>query len=305
MNTLDVTAGASGSGTAANSGTATTTGPNRLIVGAMMVTSYSAAVGAGFTGRIYTNIDSDLAEDMVAATAGPYAATATTGGGNWVIQLAAFKLVTGGAPAPTVTGVAPASGPIAGGTRHHHHRHQLRERRQRSVLVARRRLPSLSSTPRRSRPRHPRTSPALVGVTVTNRDGQSGTRTSGVHVAGPAPTVSSVAPASGPIAGGTVVTITGTNFAAGATVTDRRHGCHRRDRRQRDDDHRHDARPRRPALVGVTVTNADSQSGTLASAFTYLGPAPTVTSVAPTSGPIAGGTSCDDHRHELRRGRDA
>ena len=33
------------------------------------------------------------------------------------------------------------------------------------------------------------------------------------------PTVSSVAPNSGPLAGGTAVTITGTNFAAGATVT--------------------------------------------------------------------------------------
>src|SRR5947208_7666687 len=34
-----------------------------------------------------------------------------------------------------------------------------------------------------------------------------------------APTVSSVAPNSGSTAGGTAVTITGTNFAAGATVT--------------------------------------------------------------------------------------
>ena len=33
------------------------------------------------------------------------------------------------------------------------------------------------------------------------------------------PTVSSVSPNSGPTAGGTAVTITGTNFAAGATVT--------------------------------------------------------------------------------------
>ena len=36
---------------------------------------------------------------------------------------------------------------------------------------------------------------------------------------GPAPTVSSVCPNSGSTAGGTAVTITGTNFAAGATVT--------------------------------------------------------------------------------------
>mgnify|MGYP003694103587 CR=1 FL=1 len=35
----------------------------------------------------------------------------------------------------------------------------------------------------------------------------------------PSPTVSSVAPTSGPIAGGTAITITGTNFVSGATVS--------------------------------------------------------------------------------------
>jgi len=56
-----------------------------------------------------------------------------------------------------------------------------------------------------------------VTVTVTV-GGQSGSLTNGfTYVA--APTVSSVAPTSGSTAGGTAVTISGTNFAAGATVT--------------------------------------------------------------------------------------
>jgi hypothetical protein len=42
--------------------------------------------------------------------------------------------------------------------------------------------------------------------------------------------------------------------------------------------------------VSVTVTNADAQSGTLASAFTYIAPAPTVSSVTPSSGSTGGGT---------------
>ena len=55
-----------------------------------------------------------------------------------------------------------------------------------------------------------------VTVTVTV-SGQSGSLASGyTYVV--APTVSSVAPNSGLAAGGTAVTITGTNFAAGATV---------------------------------------------------------------------------------------
>ena len=54
-----------------------------------------------------------------------------------------------------------------------------------------------------------------VTVTVS---GQSGSLTNGfTYVV--APTVSSVSPNNGPVAGGTAVTITGTNFAAGATVT--------------------------------------------------------------------------------------
>ncbi len=54
-------------------------------------------------------------------------------------------------------------------------------------------------------------------VTVTV-NGQSGNLANGFTYIAP-PTVSSVAPSSGSPAGGTAVTITGTNFAAGATVT--------------------------------------------------------------------------------------
>ena len=52
-------------------------------------------------------------------------------------------------------------------------------------------------------------------VTVS---GQSGSLTNGfTYVV--SPTVTSVSPNTGSTAGGTAVTITGTNFAAGATVT--------------------------------------------------------------------------------------
>ena len=54
-------------------------------------------------------------------------------------------------------------------------------------------------------------------MTVTV-NGQSGSLTNGFTYVVP-PTVSSVSPNSGSTAGGTAVTITGTNFAAGATVT--------------------------------------------------------------------------------------
>ncbi len=64
----------------------------------------------------------------------------------------------------------------------------------------------------------PAGSTGAVTVTVTNPGGQSGSLASAFTYLAP-PTVSSVSPNSGSTAGGTAVTITGTNFAAGATVT--------------------------------------------------------------------------------------
>ena len=57
--------------------------------------------------------------------------------------------------------------------------------------------------------------------------GQSGSLASGFTYVAP-PTVSSVSPNGGTTAGGTSVTITGTNFASGATVTFGRSGSDER-----------------------------------------------------------------------------
>ena len=70
-----------------------------------------------------------------------------------------------------------------------------------------------------------------VNVVVTNTDAQSGTLTNGYTytATNPAPTVTSITPNTGTANGGTAVTITGTGFLAGATVSlgergDRRDG---------------------------------------------------------------------------------
>jgi hypothetical protein len=96
VTTLDVTAGASGSGTAANSGTATTTVANELIFGANMVQTTNRTAGSGFTSRIITSPDGDLAEDKIVTTAGSNSATATLGSsGPWVMQMATFSTAPG------------------------------------------------------------------------------------------------------------------------------------------------------------------------------------------------------------------
>ncbi len=58
-------------------------------------------------------------------------------------------------------------------------------------------------------------------MTVTNPDSTAGSLPNGFTYTGasPAPTVTAVNPASGSTAGGTAVTVTGTAFVAGATVT--------------------------------------------------------------------------------------
>jgi hypothetical protein len=91
VTTLDVTAGASGSGTSASSGSATTTSANELIFGANTVFTTTGAAGSGFTSRIITS-DGDIAEDKVVTTAASNNATATlSGAGPWVMQMVTFK----------------------------------------------------------------------------------------------------------------------------------------------------------------------------------------------------------------------
>ncbi len=65
----------------------------------------------------------------------------------------------------------------------------------------------------------PAGSAGAVNVTVTNPGGQNSTLTNAFTYADPAPTASNMSPSSGPAGGGTSVTITGTNFLSGATVT--------------------------------------------------------------------------------------
>ena len=70
-------------------------------------------------------------------------------------------------------------------------------------------------------------------------------------------------------AGGTAVTITGTNFAAGATVTFGANGSDQCGGGEQHDDHGHDAGGNSGAVT-VTVT-VSGQSGSLTNGFTYTG----------------------------------
>jgi sulfur relay (sulfurtransferase) complex TusBCD TusD component (DsrE family) len=106
--------GSSGTGisASASSGTVSATTTNQLLFGAGMVAHVFTGAGAGFTSRVITKPDGDIAEDRVASAPGSYAATATVVSGAWLMQVAAFNaavLSTNGL-LPSIALTAPVNG---------------------------------------------------------------------------------------------------------------------------------------------------------------------------------------------------
>lgn len=107
-----------------------------------------------------------------------------------------------------------------------------------------------------------------------------------------APIVSTISPTSGPTAGGTTVTISGTGFANGATVTFGSTAASNVNVLG-STTITAVAPAHASGAVNVVVTNPGGQSGTKTNGYTYTTsgtPAPTVSTVSPSSGPTTGGT---------------
>jgi hypothetical protein len=287
LGSLDVTAGASGSSASSSSGAAATTAANELIFGANMVATSTSAAGSGFTSRIISSPDGDIAEDKIVTVAGSNTATATlSSAGPWVMQMVTFAAVSQ-VIAPTVTSVSPNNGPTAGGT---------------AVTItgtnfaagatvtidgaAATNVVVVSATQITATTPAGTAGVANMAVTV---NGQTGTLANGFTYV-TSPTVASVSPATGSTTGGTAVTIAGTNFATGATVT---FGSAAATNVVVVSGTSITATT--PAgsagAVTVTVTNPGALSGSLPMGFTYAVVPPTVTSISPNNGPIAGGTA--------------
>ena len=104
---VDVVAAGTGTGTTSSTPAVTTTNANDLIFGASMVTSRNTGPGTGFTSRVITAPDSDIAEDQIVTVVGSYSASAPMTSGTWVMQMVAFKAA--GAVADTTPPTAPSS----------------------------------------------------------------------------------------------------------------------------------------------------------------------------------------------------
>jgi len=112
VNPVDSTAASTGSTSTSSSGTATTTNPSTLLFSANTVSSSTTGPGTGFTKRVITSPDGDIAEDRLMSAAGSYSASAPlSAAGPWVMQLAVFKSPTSvtNATLPISVSVLPTS----------------------------------------------------------------------------------------------------------------------------------------------------------------------------------------------------
>jgi hypothetical protein len=190
--------------------------------------------------------------------------------------------------APTVSSVAPVQGPQVGGT--------TLTINGSNFLGASQVLIDGVSTPftRVSTTQLTATTlahvPATVNVQVVNVTGTSAAPTAAQRYTFlPTPTITSISPTSGPSSGGTTVTITGTGFTGATAVTFGNSSA------------------TNYTVVNATTITATAPAGTstqfvqvtapggvtangASDAYTYNSP-PTLTTIAPTSGPTTGGTT--------------
>lgn len=283
---VDVTAGSTGSSATSSSGSVATTYATDLLFGANRVQTLTTGAGSGFTQRLLTSPNGDIAEDRSVTSTGSYSATAPlSSSGSWVMQMVAFRT----APAstlPVVTSVSPSSGAAAGGT---------------PVTIsgsnfgagatvtfgtsAATGVSVVNSTTITATTPSGSAGPVTVKVTLS---GQSGSLANGFTYIG-TPSVTGVSPSSGSTSGGTAVTITGTNFATGATVT---FGTSAATSVVVVSSTSITAKTPSGSsgMVTVTVTNPGALSGSLTNGYTYV-VIPTVTGVSPNVGPASGGTA--------------
>jgi hypothetical protein len=265
-----------------------TDAPSKTFVAGQLKESNDQTTGIALTGTEFTEIEYAVQATASATDGATYCFRLTDAGTatNFTYTDAKYGKVT--LAGPTVTSVAPSSGPTAGGT-------AVTITGTNFVSGATVTFDGIAATGVTfvSATQIDATTPAhaagAVDVVVTNPDTLSGTLSSGYTYV-PPPTVTSVAPSSGPDTGGTVVTITGTNFVLGATVTFG--GTAPTDMIFVNSTSIIATTPAHAAgAVDVVVTNPDTQSGTLSNGYTYIAPPPTVTNVTPSSGPTGGGTA--------------
>ena len=243
----------------------------------------ATAVTFGVTGAAFTVDSATQITASAPAGAGTVDVTVTTAGGTSSTSAAdQFTYV----PAPVVTSIAPVNGPQSGGTVVTITGTEFTG----ATAVAFGATPATSFTVN-SATQITAVAPSGTGtldITVTTIGGTSAITAAGQFTYVQTPSVTSLSPTSGPAAGGTIVTITGTNFTGATAVS---FGATPATSFTVNSATQITAvAPAGTGAVDVTVTTIGGTSAiTSADQFTYV-QTPSVTSISPTSGPAAGGT---------------
>ncbi len=266
----------------------TSNGGTRIfLTGRSFVPGLTVLVGGVPATEVHVNDATSLAATTPAHAPGGVDVVVRNPDGQTGTLASGFTYVA--APAPSISGISPGSGPSLGGTRVTLTGNHFAPGA--TVLVGG--VSATEVTWVNANTLTTTTSARAAGtvdVVVRNPDGQAATLSGAyTYVPVPAPTLAAINPGHGPATGGTRVTLTGEHFEPGAQVllggiaatavsvtsatslsaTTPAHA---------------------PGKVDVVVRNADGQGATLAGAFTYdVPPPPTVGSVTPASGLSTGG----------------
>jgi subtilase family serine protease len=249
--------------------------------------------GANFNGVSAVNFGTSNATTFTVISATQIMATSPTGGG--VVDVTVVS--SGGTSSissadhftyvgPVVTSLSPTSGPAIGGTSV-----TITGTGFSGATAVKFGATSAVTFTVNSVTQITATAPAgtgVVDVTVTSPSGTS-VISSGDHFTYISPVVTSLSPTSGPTAGGTSVTITGTAFTGASAV---KFGATSATTYTVNSATQITATdPAGTGVVDVTVTTPSGGTSTTSSAdhFTYVAP-PTITGLNPTSGPATGGT---------------
>ncbi|MEO7096678.1 MAG: IPT/TIG domain-containing protein, partial [Polyangiales bacterium] len=139
----------------------------------------------------------------------------------------------------------------------------------------------------------PGKAPAFADVLVMNPDTRTSVLRNGYRYDPvPPPSITTVDPKSGGVVGGTKITVVGANFTSRSIVT--MGGARPVSTTFVDQGHIEIVSPARtePGLVDVVITNADEQTASAKNVFRYDPvPAPSIESVLPKGGPVAGGST--------------
>jgi len=271
------------SGPAAGNTTVTITGTDFDPTAGNNTVKFGAAV-ATVTGATATSL-------TVTAPAGTSTAdiTVTTNTGTSATSAAdQFTYL----PAPAITAISPASGPEAGGTTVTITGSGFATTAADNTVTfgaVNATVVSGTSTSLTV------TAPAGIGVvdvTVNTSNGTSATSTADQFTYSATPAIATLNPNSGPEAGGTTVTITGANFDPTATNNTVKFGSTATTVTGGTTTWLTVTAPAGTGTVDVTIANTGGTSAIVAAdKFAYDPPVPAISSISPTSGPEAGGTT--------------